>query len=63
MSEKTEKKDKPKKPDVKVALATFNERLMAGLIDYGIIIGSFIIGTIVLSILSWVSWGLIEILF
>ncbi|MHA1354852.1 MAG: RDD family protein [Candidatus Heimdallarchaeota archaeon] len=28
-----------------------------------IIIGSFIIGTIILSILSWVSWGLIEILF
>ncbi|MHA1245317.1 MAG: RDD family protein [Candidatus Heimdallarchaeota archaeon] len=63
MSEKTEKKDKPEKPDVKVALATFNERFMAGLIDYGIIIGSFIIGTIILSILSWVSWGLIEILF
>jgi uncharacterized RDD family membrane protein YckC len=63
MSEKTEKKDKPEKPDVKVALATFNERFMAGLIDYGIIIGSFIIGTIMLSILSWVSWGLLEILF
>ncbi|MHA1442666.1 MAG: RDD family protein, partial [Candidatus Heimdallarchaeota archaeon] len=63
MSEKTEKKDKPEKPDVKVALATFNERFMAGLIDYGIIIGAFIIGTIILSILSWVSWGLIEILF
>lgn len=59
----SEKKEKPEKPDVKVALATFNERFMAGLIDYGIIFGTFIVGTIILSILSWVSWGLIEILF
>ena len=43
MSEKTEKKDKPEKPDVKLALATFNERFMAGLIDYGIIFGAIIV--------------------
>lgn len=49
MSEKTEKKDKP---DVKVALATFYERFMAGLIDYGIIFATFVIGSILITIIS-----------
>lgn len=51
------------KPDVKVPLATFNERLMAGLIDYGIFYG-LIIGGIILQIVigyvpvvgGWLSW-------
>lgn len=40
------------KPDVKVALATFNERLMAGLIDYGIVFVAYIIGVILNAILT-----------
>ncbi|MHA1122114.1 MAG: hypothetical protein ACTSPC_04815, partial [Candidatus Heimdallarchaeota archaeon] len=40
------------KPDVKVALATFNERLMAGLIDYGIVFAAYIIGVILNAILT-----------
>ena len=42
------------KPDVKVALATFNERLMAGLIDYGIVFVAYIIGVILNAILTTV---------
>ena len=49
---KQKKKDKPEKPDVKVALATFNERFMAGLIDYGIILAVFVIGTIIITIIN-----------
>ncbi len=40
------------KPDVKVALATFNERLIAGLIDYGIVFVAYIIGIILNAILT-----------
>ncbi len=40
------------KPDVKVALATFEERLIAGLIDYGLVYGAFIIGAILQTILQ-----------
>jgi uncharacterized RDD family membrane protein YckC len=40
------------KPDVKVALATFEERLIAGLIDYGIVYGAFIVGAILQTILQ-----------
>jgi len=40
------------KPDVKVALATFNERLMASLIDYGIVFIAYIIGIILNAILT-----------
>ena len=64
MSEKTEKKDKPEKPDVKVALATFNERFMAGLIDYGIIFGAIIFATILITIINMVNWHwILDILF
>ena len=55
MSEKTEKKDKPEKPDVKVALATFNERFMAGLIDWGIVFGIIIIGVIFLTVFNFIA--------
>jgi len=55
MSEKTEKKDKPEKPDVKVALATFNERFMAGLIDWGIVFGIIIIGVIFLTVFNVIA--------
>ncbi|NHJ32107.1 MAG: RDD family protein [Asgard group archaeon] len=57
MSEKVEK------PDVKVALATFNERLIAALIDYGIYVGVIIVGIILQVAISyvpivggWLSW-------
>jgi uncharacterized RDD family membrane protein YckC len=57
MSEKVEK------PDVKVALATFNERLIASLIDYGIYVGVIIVGIILQVAISyvpiiggWLSW-------
>jgi len=40
------------KPDVKVALATFEERLIAGLIDYAIVWAAFIIGAIIQTILQ-----------
>ena len=42
------------KPDVKVALATFNERFMAGLIDYLIVYGIYIVATIFLLIFIWI---------
>ncbi len=64
MSEKTEKKDKPEKPDVKVALATFNERFMAGLIDYGIVFGAIVFATILLTIINMVNWHwILDIIF
>ncbi len=42
------------KPDVKVALATFNERFMAGLIDYLIVYGIYIVATIFLVVFIYV---------
>ncbi|MHA1125171.1 MAG: RDD family protein [Candidatus Heimdallarchaeota archaeon] len=61
MSEKT---DKPEKPDVKVALATFNDRFMAGLIDYGIIWAAIVIASILLTIINMVNWHwILDIIF
>lgn len=61
MSEKAEKKTE--KPDVKVALATFKERAMAALVDYGIIIGIYVVGIILQIVVGyiplvggWLSW-------
>lgn len=55
--------EKVEKPDVKVALATFKERLIAALIDYGIYVGIIVVGIIlqvaigyVPIIGSWLSW-------
>ena len=42
------------KPDVKVALATFNERLMAGLIDYLIVYGIIIVATIFIVVFAFI---------
>ena len=61
MSEKADKNIE--KPDVKVALATFKERAMAALVDYGIIIVIYVVG-IILQVLigyvpiigGWLSW-------
>jgi hypothetical protein len=51
MSEKTQE------PDVKVPLATFNDRLIAGVIDYGIFYGLIIVGVILqLVIQIWIYW-------
>lgn len=54
---------KTEKPDVKVALATFKERALAGFIDYGIVVGIYIVGIILYFIIaqipiigSWLSW-------
>ena len=58
MSEKADKKTE--KPDVKVALATFKERAMAGLVDYGIIVAIYVIGIILQVVVglfsNWLSW-------
>lgn len=58
MSEKTEKKTE--KPDVKVALATFKERAIAAIVDYGIVFGIYFVGIILYIILantiSWLGW-------
>jgi uncharacterized RDD family membrane protein YckC len=58
MSEKEKTKEKP---DVKEPLATFNQRFIAGLIDYAIVYGIIIVGVIlnvaltyVLSYLGWI---------
>ncbi|HUU79240.1 MAG TPA: RDD family protein [candidate division Zixibacteria bacterium] len=66
MSEKTEKtKDsaKTEKPDVKLALATFKERAIAALVDYGIIFGIYVVGIILQIAIGyvpivggWLSW-------
>ena len=64
MSEKKEKtkdsaKDsvKTEKPDVKLALATFKERAIAALVDYGIIIGIYVVGAILQVLLGLIfSW-------
>ena len=61
MSEKAEKKIE--KPDVKVALATFNERAIAALVDYGIVFGIYVVGIILYIVIGlipvvggWLSW-------
>ncbi|MHA1156419.1 MAG: RDD family protein [Candidatus Heimdallarchaeota archaeon] len=61
MSEKTEKKTE--KPDVKIALATFKERAMAALVDYGIVFAIYVVGIIIYFIVGlipvvggWLSW-------
>lgn len=55
--------EKVEKPDVKVALATFNERLIAALVDYGIYVGIIVVGIILQIVIGyvpiiggWLSW-------
>ncbi|MGC9779038.1 MAG: RDD family protein [Candidatus Heimdallarchaeota archaeon] len=56
-AEKAEKGVKPEKPDVKVALATFNERLIAALIDYGIVYALYIFAIIFFSVITiFITW-------
>ncbi len=56
-AEKAEKGAKPEKPDVIVALATFNERLVAGLVDYGIIWAIYIIAIIFYAVVTiFITW-------
>ena len=66
MSEKTKdtgKAEKADKPDVKVALATFKERAIAALVDYGIVMAIYIVGIILQVAIGyvpivggWLSW-------
>lgn len=70
MSEKTEKtKDSAtvEKPDVKLALATFKERAIAALVDYGIVLGIYIAGIILQVVIglfsNWLSWLLGMVLY
>lgn len=44
------------KPNVKEPLATFNERLMAGLIDYGIVYGVYIVAIILTIIIGFIPY-------
>ena len=63
MSEKTKDTGKAEKPDVKVALATFKERAIAALVDYGIVVAIYVVGIILQVAIgyvpivgSWLSW-------
>ncbi len=67
MSEKTEKTEKP---DVKVALATFKERAIAAIVDYGIVFGIYILGVILYFVIGtipviggWLSYLLSFVLY